>query len=74
MKKNPSKNNKKEYVVIYKSLEHFEVLGFVNANSLKEAKEIAQKELLEEAKHYKILEAEIAELKDLDKIFFNTFS
>jgi len=68
------KIQKKEYVVIYQSLEHFEVLGFVNADSLEEAKAIAQKELLDEAKHYKIVEAEIAELKDLEKIFFNILS
>jgi len=66
--------NKKEYVVIYKSLEHFEVLGFVKADSLEEAKEIAQKEFLDEAKHYEVVEAEIAELKDLEKIFFNILS
>lgn len=74
MNKNSSpskKSKKKEYVVIYKSLEHFEVLGFVNADSLREAKKIAQQELLEDAKHYKVKDGEIAELKDLDKIFFD---
>ena len=69
-----SKNQEKEYIVIYKSLEHFEVLGFVKARSLEEAKEMAQKELLDEAKHFKVVEAEIAELKDLDKILFNILS
>ena len=65
-----AEQNQKEYVVIYKSLEHFEVLGFVNADTLEEAKIKAQKELLGEAKQYNVAEAEIAELNDLDKIYF----
>lgn len=68
----PEKSSKeKEYIVIYTSEEHFEVLGYVNANSIEEAKSVAQKELLDEAKHYNVTQAEIAELKDLDKIVFN---
>jgi len=69
-----SKIPKKEYVIIYKSFEHFEVLGFVDASSLEEAKVKAQEELLGEAERYKVAEAEIAELKDLDKITFGIFS
>jgi len=65
-----AEQNQKEYVVIYKSLEHFEVLGFVNADTLEEAKIKAQKELFDEAKQYNVAEAEIAELNDLDKIYF----
>ncbi len=64
---------KKEYIIIYKSLEHFEVLGFVEAVSMEEAKALAQNNLLEEAKEYKVAEAEIAELNNLDKIYFNVF-
>lgn len=63
----------KEYIVIYKSMEHFEVLGFVMAGSMEEAEEKAQKELLKEAKHYKVVNAEIAEMRDLKEIFFNIF-
>ncbi len=63
--------NQKEYIVIYRSAEHFEVLGFVSADSLAEAKNKAQGELLEEARNYKVADAEIAELKDLDKIIFD---
>jgi len=62
---------KKEYVIIYRSVEHFEVLGFVQANSIEEAKVEAKKELINEAKHYNLTEAEIAELKDLEKITFD---
>lgn len=66
------KSKEKEYVVIYRSQEHYEVLGYVKANSLEEAKEKAQEELLNEAKYYEVTEAEIGELKDKDIIFFNT--
>jgi len=68
--KNSSEAPKKEYVVIYESQEHFEILGFVNADSIEEARATAQKQLLDEAKYYKVTEAEIAELKDLSKIVF----
>lgn len=68
-----AENQKKEYIIIYQSLEHFEVLGFVKADSLEEARVLAQKELLNDAKQYKTAEAEIAELKDLGKIYFNIF-
>lgn len=71
MVKTNQKPNKKEYVVIYRSQEHYEVLGYVTANSLKEAKEKAQKELLNEAKYYEVEEAEIGELKDKDIVYFN---
>ncbi|MDD3399526.1 MAG: hypothetical protein WC919_02460 [Candidatus Paceibacterota bacterium] len=64
---------KKEYIIIYKSLEHFEVLGFVEAASMEEARALAQNNLLEEAKKYKVAEAEIAELNNLDKIYFDVF-
>ncbi len=63
--------SKKQYVIIYRSLEHFEVLGFVTADSIEEAEDRAKKELLVEAKHYMVTEAEIAELKDLNKISFD---
>ena len=69
--KNSSGTPKKEYVVIYQSQEHFEVLGFVSASSIEEAKSVTQEKLLNEAKHYNVTEAEIAELKDLEKIFFD---
>ncbi len=62
---------KKEYIITYKSQEHFEVLGWVQASSIKEAKKKAQQELLKEAKHYKVAEAEIAEWKNGNNIYFN---
>jgi len=69
--KNSSETPKKEYVVIYQSQEHFEVLGFINASSIEEAKSATQEKLLNEAKHYNVAEAEIAELKDVEKISFD---
>ena len=58
------KNNnipEKEYILTYKSEEHFEILGWVRAKSLEEAKKIAQIQLLTEAKRYNVTEAEMAE-------------
>jgi len=60
----------KEYMVIYQSKEHYEVLGYVRAASLEEAKKKAQIKLLPEAKYYNVTEAEIDEIANFDKIFF----
>ncbi len=51
----------KEYIVTYRSLEHYEVLGWVEAESLEEARKKAKKSLAKEAKHYSVADAEIAE-------------
>ena len=61
----------KEYVIIYKSKEHYEVLGYVKAPSLEEAKKKAQAKLLPEAKYYNVTEAEIDEIVTFDKILFD---
>jgi len=60
----------KKYVVIYRSQEHYEVLGYVTASNMKEAEAKAQKELKKEAKFYEVPEATIGELKDEKKITF----
>jgi predicted transcriptional regulator len=60
----------KEYVIIYQSKEHYEVLGYVHAASLEEAKKKALIKLLPEAKYYNVTEAEIDEIANFDKIFF----
>jgi len=62
---------KKEYIITYKSREHYEVLGWVIASSLEEAKSKARQELLKKAKHYNVSEAEIGEWKDGDNIHFD---
>ena len=61
MKEKNNNISEKEYILTYKSQEHFEVLGWVRAKSLEEAKKIAQIQLLIEAKRYNVTEAEIAE-------------
>ena len=61
MKERNNNISEKEYILTYKSQEHFEVLGWVRAKSLEEAKKIAQIQLLIEAKRYNVTEAEIAE-------------
>jgi len=65
------KEQEKEYVVIYQSEEHYEVLGYVRASSLEEAKKKAQVKLLPEAKYYNVTEAEIDGIAKLDKILFD---
>lgn len=62
---------KKEYVVIYKSKEHYEVLGYVTASSLEEAKNKAQAKLLPEAKYYNVTKAEVDEIAKFDEVSFD---
>jgi len=54
MKEKNNNISEKEYILTYKSQEHFEVLGWVRAKSLEEAKKIAQIQLLIEAKRYNV--------------------
>jgi len=61
----------KKYIVIYRSQEHYEVLGYVTAPNMKEAAAKAQKELQKEAKFYGVKEAVIGELKDEKEITFD---
>ena len=69
--KNNVSGKEKEYIVTYKSEEHYEVLGWVKASSMSEAKTKAQQELLKEAKFYEVAEAEIAEWENPEIIPFN---
>jgi len=64
---------KKEYIVTYRSEEHYEVLGWIMASSIEDAQKKAQKELLKESKYYKVIDAKIAEWKNSKNINFNTF-
>lgn len=67
-----TKKKTKEYIVTYRSLEHYEVLGWIEAESLEEAKKKAKKTLSREAKHYSVADAEIAEWgKDKGEILFD---
>ena len=64
MKEKNNNISEKEYILTYKSQEHFEVLGWVRAKSLEQAKKIAQTQLLIEAKRYNVTQAEIAEWRE----------
>ncbi len=61
----------KRYIVVYRSQEHYEVLGYVRASDIKKAITRAQKELKSEAKFYEIEEAIIGELKEQERITFD---
>ncbi len=62
----------KDYIITYRSQEHYEVLGWVEADSLEDAKKKAKKTLSREAKYYSVPEAEIAEWgKEKDGILFD---
>ncbi len=61
----------KEYIITYRSEEHFEVLGWVKSVSITEAKKKAEKDLIKEAQHYDVAEAEIAEWENGETLNFN---
>jgi hypothetical protein len=68
---NAKKSQNKEertYIVTYRSKEHFEVLGWVWANSMVEAKKKAGEELADQARCYEVNLAEIAEYKDASEV------
>ena len=60
-----------EYIVTYKSQEHYEVLGWVRASSVEEAIKKAKKGLSGEAKAYKVANAQIAKWIEGQLIRFN---
>ena len=66
-----SKIKLEKYVVIYQSQEHYEVLGYVEAENVEDAIKYAKKELETEAKLYEVEKAKIAKLVDEKPIFFN---
>ncbi|MFA7141756.1 MAG: hypothetical protein WC157_00430 [Candidatus Paceibacterota bacterium] len=59
-----------EYIITYKSFEHYEVLGWVRAETLEEAKIKASKELEREIRKYGVIDAMIAEWRNADNIHF----
>jgi len=65
------KNNEKDYVVVYKSHEHYEVLGFVRAHSMKKAQKKAKKSLAYESKWYGIENAMVFEITNGSEISFS---
>ncbi|MFH1234301.1 MAG: hypothetical protein V1493_01690 [Candidatus Diapherotrites archaeon] len=61
---------KKDFVVIYRAKEHYEVLGFVRAGSIGEAKEMAPKIFDYEADYYEVRHAMIFEISKGEEILF----
>ena len=61
----------KKYIVVYRSQEHYEVLGHVRALNMKEAIFRAQKSLEGQAKLYEVEEATIEEIGSQAKITFD---
>ena len=59
-----------DYIITYRSFEHYEVLGWIKASSLEEAKNKANKEFEQEIKKYGVMDAMIAEWKNADNIHF----
>jgi len=56
----------KDYIVTYRSSEHYEVLGWVRAETREDAKEIARVELKEQIEKYGAIDVMIAEWRDAD--------
>lgn len=61
MAEKKEQKEQKEYIITYKSMEHFEVLGWVRASSMEEAIKKAKKELVGEIKKYSVTDGEISE-------------
>lgn len=58
----------KDYIITYRSNEHYEVLGWVRAESLEEAKEVVQKNLSEQIEKYGVTDVMIAEWSNGESI------
>ena len=61
----------KKYIITYQSEEHYEVLGYVEAESIDSAVKRAKEELKTEAKFYEVEEAKIAEIVGEEEITFD---
>lgn len=58
------------FIVTYRSVEHYEVLGWLKAQNLEEAKEKAQDVLREEINKYGVVDVMVAEWSNSDNIHF----
>ncbi|MDD3940225.1 MAG: hypothetical protein PHQ01_01455 [Candidatus Pacebacteria bacterium] len=56
----------KDYIITYRSSEHYEVLGWVRAETMEEAKNKAKIELKEQTKKYGVINVMIAEWREAD--------
>lgn len=58
----------KDYIITYRSLEHYEVLGWIRAESMQEAKQEI-KNFSEQIKKYGVKNVMIAEWKNGESVF-----
>jgi len=65
------KKSLRKYIITYQSEEHYEVLGYVEAESIDDAVKRAKEELKTEAKFYEVGKAKIAEIIGEEKIIFD---
>jgi len=65
------KTNLEKYIITYQSQEHYEVLGYVEAENIDDAIKYAEENLKTEAKFYEVGEAKIAKLGNEKPIFFD---
>jgi len=61
----------KEFIITYRSREHYEVLGWIKAPSLEKARKKAEKELFQDAVRYNVPEAQIGEYKGKGTVSLN---
>lgn len=61
----------KDYIITYRSPEHYEVLGWVRAKTMEEAKEKVRIELKDQIEKYGAIDVMIAEWKDADHFSIN---
>jgi len=65
------KESLRKYVITYQSEEHYEILGYVEAESINDAVKRAKEELRTEAKFYEVEDAKIAEIIGEEEIVFD---
>ncbi|MDD3032344.1 MAG: hypothetical protein PHO58_04360 [Bacilli bacterium] len=58
----------KDYIVTYRSREHYEVLGWLRAESLEDAKSMVNNKFKDQIKKYGVVDAMIAEWGNSDNI------
>lgn len=61
----------KEYIITYRSNEHYEVLGWVKAASASQAFKKARKELKAEIERYGVINATVGEWRGVENIRLN---
>jgi len=59
-----------DYIITYRSFEHYEVLGWIRAKTLEEAKNKAIKKFEKEIELYGVSDAMIAEWSNSDNVHF----